>query len=210
MYTLKKENLNTRTMVKISVLAVIALILMLLDFPLWFAPTFLKFDISDVPALIGSFALGPMAGVLVQLVKNLLNLLVEGSGTGGVGEFANFLVGSIYVYTAGLLYYKNKTFKNAIIGMIIGVLAMTISISIINYYFMIPFYAKLFGLPIDKIVAMGSAVNKYVVDFKTLILYAVVPFNLFKGIIVTLVTLLIYKRVSPPLSSNYPNRLIFP
>ncbi|HSH34841.1 ECF transporter S component, partial [Schnuerera sp.] len=197
MYTLKKENLNTRTMVKISVLAVIALILMLLDFPLWFAPTFLKFDISDVPALIGSFALGPMAGVLVQLVKNLLNLLVEGSGTGGVGEFANFLVGSIYVYTAGLLYYKNKTFKNAIIGMIIGVLAMTISISIINYYFMIPFYAKLFGLPIDKIVAMGSAVNKYVVDFKTLILYAVVPFNLFKGIIVTLVTLLIYKRVSP-------------
>lgn len=197
MYTLKKENLNTRTMVKISVLAVIALILMLLDFPLWFAPTFLKFDISDVPALIGSFALGPMAGVLVQLVKNLLNLLVEGSGTGGVGEFANFLVGSIYVYTAGLFYYKNKTFKNAIIGMIIGVLAMTISISIINYYFMIPFYAKLFGLPIDKIVAMGSAVNKYVVDFKTLILYAVVPFNLFKGIIVTLVTLLIYKRVSP-------------
>ncbi|CCQ94603.1 conserved membrane hypothetical protein [[Clostridium] ultunense Esp] len=197
MYTLKKENLNTKTMVKISVLSVIALILMLLDFPLWFTPTFLKFDISDVPALIGSFALGPMAGVLVQLVKNLLNLLVEGSGTGGVGEFANFIVGSIFVYTAGLFYYREKTFKNAIIGMAVGVLVMTVSISLINYYFMIPFYAKLFGLPIDKIVAMGSAVNKYVVDFKTLILYAVVPFNLFKGIVVTLVTLLIYKRVSP-------------
>lgn len=197
MYTLKKENLNTKTMVKISVLSVIALILMLLDFPLWFTPTFLKFDISDVPALIGSFALGPMAGVLVQLVKNLLNLLIEGSGTGGVGELANFIVGSIYVYTAGLFYYRDKTFKNAIIGMAAGVLVMTISISLINYYFMIPFYAKLFGLPIDKIVAMGSAVNKYVVDFKTLILYAVVPFNLFKGIIVTLVTLLMYKRVSP-------------
>ncbi|MCF6464035.1 ECF transporter S component [Clostridium sp. Cult1] len=197
MYTLKKENLNTKTMVKISVLSVIALILMLLDFPLWFTPTFLKFDISDVPALIGSFALGPMAGVLVQLVKNLLNLLIEGSGTGGVGELANFIVGSIYVYIAGLFYYRDKTFKNAIIGMAAGVLVMTISISLINYYFMIPFYAKLFGLPIDKIVAMGSAVNKYVVDFKTLILYAVVPFNLFKGIIVTLVTLLMYKRVSP-------------
>jgi riboflavin transporter FmnP len=197
MYTLKKENLNTKTMVKISVLSVIALILMLLDFPLWFTPTFLKFDISDVPALIGSFALGPMAGVLVQLVKNLLNLLIEGSGTGGVGELANFIVGSIYVYTAGLFYYRDKTFKNAVIGMTAGVLVMTISISLINYYFMIPFYAKLFGLPIDKIVAMGSAVNKYVVDFKTLILYAVVPFNLFKGIIVTLVTLLMYKRVSP-------------
>ncbi|GFN34640.1 ECF transporter S component [Tepidimicrobium xylanilyticum] len=197
MYTLNKELLNTKTMVKISVLAVIALILMLLDFPLWFAPSFLKFDISDVPALIGSFALGPMAGVLVQLVKNLLNLLIEGSSTGGVGELANFVVGSIYVYTAGLFYYKDKTFKNAIIGMSIGVLVMTAAMSTINYYIMIPFYAKLFGLPIDKIVAMGSAVNKYVVDYKSLILYAIVPFNLFKGIIVTLVTLLIYKRVSP-------------
>ncbi|NLW40721.1 MAG: ECF transporter S component [Tissierellia bacterium] len=197
MDTLKKEYLNTKSMVKISVLAVISLILMLLDFPLWFTPSFLKFDISDVPALIGSFALGPFAGVLVQLVKNLLNLLVEGSTTGGVGELANFIVGSIYVYSAGLIYYREKNFRNAVIGMTVGTIVMTISISLINYYFMIPFYAKIFGLPLDSIVAMGSAVNKYVVDFKTLILYAIVPFNLFKGIVVTLVTLLIYKRVSP-------------
>lgn len=197
MYTLRKEDFTTKTMVKISVLSVIALILMLLDFPLWFAPPFLKFDISDVPSLIGSFAMGPMAGVLVQLIKNLLNILLEGSGTGGVGEFSNFVVGSIFAYTAGLIYYKEKTFKNAILGLIIGTLTMTIFISIINYYFMIPFYAKLFGMPLDKIVAMGSAVNKYVVDFKSLILYAVVPFNLFKGIIVSIVTVLLYKRVSP-------------
>jgi riboflavin transporter FmnP len=170
---------------------------MLFEFPLWFAPPFLKFDISDVPSLIGAFAMGPMAGVLVQLVKNLLNVLIEGSATGGVGELANFIVGSIFAYTAGLIYYKEKTFRNAIIGLIVGILTMTVSISIINYYIMIPFYAKLFGLPIDKIVAMGTAVNRYVIDFKSLILYAVVPFNLFKGIIVSLVTILLYKRVSP-------------
>mgnify|MGYP000985114648 CR=1 FL=1 len=197
MYTLKKENFNTKTMVKVSVLSVIAFILMLFEFPLWFAPPFLKFDISDVPSLIGAFAMGPMAGVLVQLVKNLLNVLIEGSATGGVGELANFIVGSIFAYTAGLIYYKEKTFRNAIIGLIVGILTMTVSISIINYYIMIPFYAKLFGLPIDKIVAMGTAVNRYVIDFKSLILYAVVPFNLFKGIIVSLVTILLYKRVSP-------------
>lgn len=197
MYTLGKEYFTTRTMVKISVLSVIAFILMLFDFPLWFAPPFLKFDISDVSSLIGSFAMGPMAGVLVQLVKNLLNVFLEGSATGGVGEFSNFIVGSIFAYTSGLIYYREKTFKNAIIGLIAGTFIMTISISIINYYFMIPFYAKVFGMPLDKIVAMGSAINKYVVDFKSLIVYAIVPFNLFKGIIVSIVTILLYKRVSP-------------
>lgn len=197
MYTLSRDTFTTKTMVKISVLSVIALILMMLDFPLWFTPPFLKFDISDVPSLIGSFAMGPMAGVLVQLVKNLLNILIEGSSTGGVGEFSNFIVGSIFAYTAGLIYYRKKTFKNAIIGLIVGTLTMTISISIINYYFMIPFYAKVFGMPLDKIVDMGSKVNKYVVDYKSLILYAVVPFNLLKGIAVDIVTILLYKKVSP-------------
>ncbi|NLJ98564.1 MAG: ECF transporter S component [Tissierellia bacterium] len=197
MYTLRKEQLTTRTMVKISALSVIAFILMLLDFPLWFTPPFIKFDISDVPSLIGSFAMGPMAGVLVQLLKNLLDLFIDGSDTAAIGELANFIVGSIFAYSAGLIYYKNKTLKTAIIGMIVGTLTMTISISLINYYIMIPFYAKAFGMPIDSIVAMGSAVNKYVVDFKSLIIYAIVPFNLFKGAVVSLVTLILYKRVSP-------------
>lgn len=197
MYTLRKEQLTTRTMVKISALSVIAFILMLLDFPLWFTPPFIKFDISDVPSLIGSFAMGPMAGVLVQLLKNLLDLFIDGSDTAAIGELANFIVGSIFAYSAGLIYYKNKTLKTAIIGMIVGTLTMTVSISLINYYIMIPFYAKAFGMPIDSIVAMGSAVNKYVVDFKSLIIYAIVPFNLFKGAVVSLVTLILYKRVSP-------------
>ncbi len=197
METIKKEYLNTKVLVKVSVLGAISFLLMLFDFPLWFAPSFLKFDFSDVPALIGSFALGPFAGVLVQLVKNLLNLALEGTDTAAVGELANFVVGSIFVFTAGFFYHRNKSFKNAVIGMVAGIIAMTISISIINYYVMIPLYAKIFGWPIEQIVALGTAVNKFVVDFKTLILFAVVPFNLVKGILVTLVTTLLYKRVSP-------------
>lgn len=197
MDVLRKEYFNTRTMVKVSILGAFSFLLMLFDFPLWFAPNFLKVDFSDVPAMIGSFALGPFAGVLIQLLKNLLNLIIEGSQTGAVGELANFVVGSIFVYTAGAIYHKKKTFKTAIIAMIAGTLSMTVAISVANYFVMIPLYAKIFGWPIEDIVALGSAVNKYVVDFKTLILFAVVPFNIVKGIIVTLITTLLYKRVSP-------------
>ena len=197
MYTLRKEDFNTKTMVKISVLGVISLILMLLDFPLWFTPPFIKFDVSDVPSLIGAFALGPMAGIIIQLVKNLLKILVAGTNTVVVGEVANFIVGSVFAYTAGLIYYREKTFKNAIIGLIVGTISMTLVISVLNYYVMIPFYAKVYGMPLDKIITISGAVNKYVVDLKSLIIYAIVPFNLLKGIVVSLVTILLYKRVSP-------------
>lgn len=196
---LKKEKgkMSTRMLTKVGVLSAIAFILMLIEFPLWFAPPFLKMDLSEVPALMGAFALGPVAGVLIELIKNILNVAIEGTSTGGVGELANFVVGSIFVYTAGYIYHKNKNIKNAIIGMITGTIAMTIAMAVANYYVMIPFYAKLFGMPLDKIVAMGSAVNKYVVDFKSLIIYAVVPFNILKGVIVTSITFLLYKKVSP-------------
>lgn len=197
MYTLSKETWTTKNMVKISVLAVISMVLMFFDISVPFAPGFLKLDIADLPALIGAFAMGPMAGVLVQLVKNLLNLLIEGSITGGIGELSNFLVGSIFVYTAGYVYYKKKDFKNAVIGLVVGVLTMTIFATLSNYFVVFPLYAKVFGWPIEKLIEMGSVVNKAVVDYKTLILFAVVPFNLLKGTVVSAVTLLIYKKVSP-------------
>lgn len=195
MYILSRDTLSTKNMVKISVLAVISMVLMLFDLSVWFTPQFLRLDISDLPALIGAFAMGPMAGVLVQLVKNLLNLLIDGSLTGGVGEFSNFLVGSVLVYIAGYIYYKKKTFKNAIIGLIFGVLAMTGFASLSNYFVVFPLYAKI--MPLDKIIEGASLVNRFVVDYKTLILYAVVPFNLLKGTAVSIVTILLYKRVSP-------------
>jgi riboflavin transporter FmnP len=198
MYSLKRETWNTRVMVKVSVLAVISFILMFFEFPLVFlAPSFIKLDISDLPALIGAFAIGPMAGVIIELLKNLLNLLIEGSTTGGVGELANFVVGAVYVYTAGAVYYRNKNFKSAVIGLFAGTLMMTLVIAIANYYIMFPFYAKLFGMPLDTLVEMGTAINGKIVDMKTMILYAVVPFNILKGIVLSAMTILIYKKVSP-------------
>lgn len=198
MYTLSREQWTTRTMVKVSVMAVIAFILMFFEFPLlWLAPPFLKIDISDLPALIGAFAMGPMVGVIIQLLKNVLNVLIEGSTTGGVGEFANFVVGSVFAYTAGAIYYKKKTFNRAVIGLVVGTIAMTIVITIANYYFIFPFYAKLFGMPIQTLVDMGAAINGKVVDLWTLMLYSIVPFNLIKGIMLTAITILLYKKVSP-------------
>ena len=195
MYTLSRDTWTTKNMVKISVLGVISMVLMFFDVSAFFAPPFLKLDISDLPSLIGAFAMGPMAGVIVQLLKNILNMLIEGSMTGGVGELSNFLVGSTFVYVAGFIYYKKKTFKSAIIGLVLGILSMTAFATLSNYFVIFPLYAKIFGWPLDKLVGMGSAVNKFVIDYKTLILFAVVPFNLLKGSIVSLVTVLIYKKV---------------
>lgn len=197
MYSLKKEKWSTKVMVKISSLAVISMILMFLDLSVWFAPPFLKLDLADLPALIGAFAMGPMAGVIVQLVKNLLHLLVQGSSTGGVGEISNFIVGSAFVYTAGLFYYRDKNFKTAIIGSIIGVIAMTVVASVSNYFVVFPMYAKVYGMPMEALIDMGSVLNKNIVDLKTMIIFAIIPFNILKGSIVAIVTMAIYKRVSP-------------
>lgn len=198
MHTLSKETWNTRVMVKVSVLGVISFILMFFEFPVaWMAPPFIKMDISDLPALLGAFSIGPMAGVIIQFLKNLLNLVFEGTTTAAVGELANFVVGSVFAFTAGLFYFRKKTFKSAIIGLIAGTIAMTIVIAIANYYVMFPFYAKMFGWPIEDLVSMGTAINGNIVDLKTMMIYSIVPFNLFKGAVVTVVTVLIYKRLSP-------------
>lgn len=195
MYTLSKDNWNTKNMVKTAILGVIGMVLMFFKFSTWFAPSFLKLDLSDLPGLIGAFAMGPMVGVMVQLVKNILKFFIQGSSTGGIGEISNFLVGSAFVYVAGLIYYRKKTFINAIIGMSVGTLAMTVFAGLSNYFIVFPIYAKL--MPLNEIINMVSAINKFVYDYKTLILYAVVPFNILKGIIVSAIALLIYKNVSP-------------
>ena len=197
MYTLSRDQWTTRTMVKVSIMAVIAFILMFFEFPLlWIAPPFIKIDISDLPALLGAFAMGPMVGVIIQLLKNVLNVVLEGSTTGGVGEFANFVVGSAFAYTAGAIYFKKKTFGRAIAGLLIGTIVMTAVITVANYYFIFPFYAKLFGMPIQTLVDMGAGISSKITDLWSLMIYSIVPFNLLKGIILSAITILLYKKVS--------------
>jgi riboflavin transporter len=186
---------STNKLVKISVLSVMAFIIMLFEMVVPFFPAFLKMDFSDVPALLGSFALGPVAGVVIQLLKNILHIVLRGTATGGVGELGNFLVGSIFVGTAGMIYQIKKDKKHAIIGMIAASIAMGIAGALANYYLLIPFYAKI--MPIEAIINMGTVVNPNIISIKSLVLYGVTPFNLLKGIVISIMVALIYKKITP-------------
>jgi len=197
-----KKKLNTKMIAQIGMLGAIAVVLMLFEIPLPFAPSFYEIDFSEVPVLIGCFSMGPMAGVLIELIKIILNLCINGSVTAGVGEFANFVIGCALVLPAAFIYKRKKTKKGAIIGLVTGTLFMTISGCFINAYVMLPTYAKAFGMPIEALVEMGSAVNASITDLFTFVMFAVVPFNLLKGVLVSIIVLLIYKKISPILKMN--------
>lgn len=183
-------------------LGAVALVLMLFEIPLPFAPSFYKIDFSEVPVLIGSFAMGPVAGVLVELVKILLKLLTKGSTTAGVGDVANFLIGISFCLPAAFIYRKMHSKKGAIIGMAAGTIFMTLVGCFLNAYVLLPTYAKAFQMPIDALVAMGTAVNGHITSLFTFVAFAVAPFNLLKGILVSLVVALIYKKISPILKQS--------
>lgn len=186
---------KTRYMVQTGMLAAIAVVLMLFEVPLPFAPSFYKIDLSEVPILIAAFAMGPLAGVTAELIKILLNLVINGTTTAFVGEFANFLIGCSLVLPAAWLYQSNKTRKTAIVGMVSGTVIMAVVGGFLNAYLLLPTYAKAFGIPIDGLVEMGTAVNKAITSLPTFCLFAVVPFNLIKGVVVSLITLLLYKYI---------------
>lgn len=192
-----KQKISVKTLTKIGALSAVAGVLMLLEMPLWFAPSFYKLDFSEIPVLIGAFALGPVAGMTIEFIKILLNFVLNGTITGGIGELANFLIGCSLIVPAGYIYQKNKTTRNAIVGMFVGTLTLTLVGALLNYYLLLPVYAKVFGAPIQAFIDMGNALNPYIIDLKTFIFYAVVPFNIFKGTIVSAFTLLVYKRISP-------------
>lgn len=188
---------------KVGVLSALASAIMFIETPLPFMPPFLKLDLSEIIVLLGAFALGPLAGVAIELVKNLVHLPF--SITGGVGEFANFVVGCALVVPAALVYKRNKTMKTAIKGLVIGSLSMVVLASLINYFVMIPLYVEIFAKQFNitaeqsmqNIIQMSAEENQGIMDFKTLILFGVVPFNIIKVIIVSLLTFVSYKRVSP-------------
>lgn len=187
---------TTRWVAKTGILAAIAIVLMYFEMAVPLMPTFLKFDFSEVAVLLAAFTLGPATAVLVEFIKNLAHLPT--SQTLYVGELANFIVGSLFVGTAGLIYQKRKSRTGAFMAMAAGTLAMTVGASLINYFFMLPFYIQVMEFPLEAIIGMTQAVgNKLVTDLQTLILFVFVPFNLFKGIVVSLIVGLIYKRLSP-------------
>lgn len=192
-----KTKLGTREIVTIGMLGAIAVVLMLFEIPLPFAPPFYEIDFSEVPVLVGCFALGPVAGILIEFVKILLNLVINGSATAGVGELANFCIGCSLCIPAGIIYKRKKTKKGAMIGLISGTLIMTFLGCFINAYIMLPTYAKAFKIPIEGLIEMGTKVNASITDLFTFVMFAVVPFNLLKGVLVSIIVILIYKKISP-------------
>ncbi len=190
---------KVRHMAQMGMLAAISVVLMLFEIPLPFAPAFYEIDFSEVPVLVGSFAMGPLAGAGIEFLKILLNFAVNGTDTAGVGEFANFLIGCALVVPAALVYRKRRTKSGAVIGMIVGTAFMTFVGCFLNACVLLPAYAKAFGMPMDALVGMGAAVNHYITDLTTFAVFAVAPFNLLKGFLVSLIVLLIYKKIRPVL-----------
>lgn len=185
-----------------AIFACMAGVLMLVEIPLFFAPGFYKLDLSEMPILICTFYLGPVAGVAAELVKVLVKLLLKGTTTAFVGDFANFVVGCSFVLPASVIYHARPGRRTALVGMAAGTLAMTVFGSLFNAVYLLPKFAELYGIPMETIVSMGTAVNGSITDAATLVLFAVVPFNLLKGIVVSALTFVLYKRISPILHKN--------
>jgi len=194
-----KENklLTTKNVALMGMFGALAGVLMIFEIPLPFiAPSFYGLDFSEVPILVGTFALGPVAGVIMELLKIMIKLVLKPTSTAFVGEFANFVIGCSLIVPAGIIYRLKKTKKGAMTGMVAGTVAMTVIGVVVNALVMLPFFAKFFGMPLATIVGMGAAINPAVYNVWTFALICVGPFNLIKGTVVSLVTSLIYKRIS--------------
>ncbi len=186
--------LTVSTLVKISILSAIGYILMFISVPLpMLFPEFLKIDISDLTALLGGISLGPMAGVTIAFLKNLLQFITGMSTTGGVGEFANFLIGGSFVFTVSYIYYKKRNIQGVIIGLVSGMVVMTVVGCVANYFIILPFYATI-GWSIDAVVSMGAAINPVIDSKMSFVIWMIAPFNILKSGLMSLLTLPMYKK----------------
>ncbi|MBQ6425425.1 MAG: ECF transporter S component [Clostridia bacterium] len=181
-----------------AVLSAVSFVLAFFEFPVPLSPSFARMDLSDFPALIGAFAFGPMAGVMIELIKNLLQ--VFSSSTGGIGELANFLIGASYVSTAGWIYQRNRSKKTAWIAGIAGSIVMGFVAALANYYILLPLFEQF--LPVDRLIASFMEFMPFIQTKADIVLFNALPFNLLKGLIISAFTMLVYKRLSPLLKGT--------
>lgn len=189
-----------RRITLVAVCGAIATVLHMLDFPLVFlAPSFYKLDFSELPVLLCGFYLGPAAAVTCEALKILLKLLLQGTSTAFVGDFANFVVGCALVLPAVIIYHVYKTRKSAIVGLIVGTVCLTVFGSAFNAVYLLPKFSQLYGLPLEAIIDMGTAIHPAISNISSFVLLAVAPLNLIKGAAVSALTMLLYKKVAKPL-----------
>ena len=184
----------------IAICGAIAAVLHMLDFPLLFlAPEFYKLDFSELPVMLCGFYLGPSAAVFCEVIKIILKLLLKGTSTAFVGDFANFVVGCSLVLPAVIIYHTKKSRASALWGSVLGTVVLTIFGSAFNAVYLLPKFSQLYGIPLDAIIGMGTAINGGIHNISTFVLLAVAPLNLIKGAMISVLTLLLYKKVARPL-----------
>ena len=192
----KKKLFTLNELCLMGILGGISAVVMLFEIPLWFAPSFYELDFSEIIVLVGGFALGPLAAVIIELIKIIVNTIITGSSTAFVGEFANFVMGVAFVLPATLIYKYKKSKLGAILGLLVSVIVFSIVGCFVNYYIMIPLYAELY-MPLDVIIAMGTEINGNINNLFTFIIFATLPFNVVKGLLCSVITMVIYKKISP-------------
>ncbi len=188
---------TTRNITVAAMLSAAAFILMFIEFPIPIMPSFVKLDISDLPALLGTFALGPVYGVVIELLKNLLHILIKGTSSAGVGELCNFLFGAVFALVAGLIYHYKKTRMGAILGSVLGALAMALISIPLNFFVVYPAYVVFYSLPLEAIIGMYQAILPSVGSLLECLVIFNFPFTLCKGLLDALLCFLIYKPLSP-------------
>ena len=202
MKTVKGSNVvSSRYIAMTGVLAAIAFVLQLIEIPLpMIMPSFIKFDFSDLPALIGAFAFGPVCGIVIELIKNVLHGIMA-SGSFGIGELSNFMLGAVFTGVAGIIYRFNRTKKGAVIGSVAGAAAMAVFSFPSNLFIVYPVYYNF--MPKETIIAAYQVIIPSMKSIEQCLLVFNVPFTFVKGMLDVLITLLIYKRISPLLKGNY-------
>ena len=191
------KNNTTGLIVKIAILGAIAFILMLFDFPLPLIPPFYKLDFSEAAVMIGGFALGWPAAVCIEAVKIVLKVLFKATDTAYVGEIASFLIGCSYAVPAAIIYGRKKSRANAVKGLVVGSVCMILTGLVLNALVLLPAYSYFYHMPMDALIGMGTKIVPIIKDRFTFVLFATTPFNLIKSVIISLVTMLLYKRISP-------------
>lgn len=192
-----KKKFGISEIAKIAILASISVLLMLIKVPLPFAPSFMEMDIAELPALIGGFAMGPLAGFLIVFIKIFLNIVIDGTKTFYVGELSNLIVSSTFVLITAFIYKNHKNKKYAFLGLLIGSISMSLVATLSNYFLIFPLYAKLLKIDLNAFVGMVSKINPLVKNYFTLMVFSVLPFNIVKTLVTSLITLILYKKISP-------------
>lgn len=191
--SISRPKTNVRMLTMCALLAAVSYILAFIEFPVPLSPSFARMDLSDFPALIGAFAFGPIAGLSIEFVKNALQLL--STSTGGIGELANFIMGGSFVFTAGLIYKYRKTKKMALIACATASVVMGITAVITNYFILLPMFEMF--MPMEQIIASFGEFMPFIRTKLDVVLFNAFPFTLLKGLVISVFTMLIYKKLTP-------------